>query len=250
MHPDEPGASSPAVGAAEITVAQLTVDALGAGLMTLFIVAAGTLGEQFAGGNIGLAMLMTCLAGACGYAALARALGGVAPAGFNPAVALAFLLAGRLALLPALFAAAAQIGGAFLGVMIAHLVTNMSLVQVATQVQTGPGVWAGEFVGTALFVFVVLAATRTATSVPGTTGAQTGASQTAFIGAAALLAISLATPSLSFANPAITLARTLTNSFTAIRLEDGAVICAAQFAGAVAAFLLAHAILRPETRER
>lgn len=205
----------------------LGAEAAGAGLIAFFIIAAGILGERFAGGNIMLAMVATCLTGAAAFAVLARVLSGVAVAAFNPAVALALLLGGRWGLLQAVLSAAAQISGAFLGVMIAHLVTNMGLVQVASQIQTGSGIWIGELVASALFVLVIF----------------TAGARAPLAGAASLLAISLATPSLSFANPAVTLARALTDSFTAIRLEDAALIAAIQFAGAVAAYVLARVLL-------
>lgn len=204
----------------------LMAEAFGAGMFTLVAVAAGILAERFCGGNIGLAMLSTALAAAAAFTVLARTLGAAVPSCFNPALALVNLISGRLALSPALLSAIAQIAAAFLGAMVAHLVTNTGLVQVATQIQTGPGVWAGEFAGTALFVFAMLA-----------TGSHAPA-RAAFTGGCAILAISLATPSMSFANPAVTLARTLTDSFTSIRVEDGWPICAAQLAGAIAALFL------------
>lgn len=208
----------------------LAAEALGAGLLAFVILAASILGERFADGNTALVVLMTSLAGASAYAVIAQLFSGrnrdtlamgIAAAGFNPAIALAHVLAGRLALVPALLAAAAQIAGGLLGAMVAHLVTNMGVVQVATQMQTGIGVWTGEFIATALFVLVVLR----------------GHGRTA-LAAAGLLAVALATPSLSFANPAVTFARTLTDSFSSIRLQDGAIIAAFQLLGAIAAYAL------------
>ena len=209
----------------------LVAEALGAGLFTLITVAAGILAERFAGGNIGLAMLATALAAAAAFASLVRVLSGAAPSCFNPALALVNLISGRLAFTPALLSAAAQIAGAFLGAMLAHLVTNTGLVQVATQIQTGTGVWTGEFAGTALFVFVMLA------------GGERAPARMAFAGAFTILATALATPSMSVASPAVTLARTLTDSFTSIRLEDAGPVCAVQFLGAIAALLLARWLL-------
>ena len=229
--PSDAAGGAPALPPVPDITRLLVAEALGAGLFTLVTVAAGILGERFSGGSIGLAMLMTAIAAAAAFAALARALQAAAPCVFNPALALIFLLSGRMALTPALLSAAAQIAGAFLGAMIAHLVTNTGLVQVATQIQTGPGVWTGEFVATALFVFVILASgERAPARIPLTASF-------------CVLAVALATPSMSFANPAVTLARTLTDSFTSIRVEDGWPICAFQFLGAVAAHFLARWLL-------
>jgi glycerol uptake facilitator-like aquaporin len=200
-------------------------EAAGSGLLAFFVVAAGILGERYAIHNVGLALLITALTGAAAFFVLSRTLGAIAPTFFNPALALAFALAGRTHLTTALLCAAAQIAAAFLGVMTAHLVTNTGLVQVATQIQTGEGVWLSEALGTALFVLAMLFI------------AEKSLGRASATGALALLVIALATPSTSFANPALTLARALTDSFTAIRLEDALAILAMQLIAGVAAWL-------------
>jgi glycerol uptake facilitator-like aquaporin len=199
----------------------LAAEAGGSGLLTFLIVASGVLAERFAGGNIGLAVLITALSGTAGFFVLARSLSADAPSLFNPGLALVFAVTGRLDLISALLAAAAQIAGAFIGVMVAHLVTNTGMVQVAAQIQKGLGVWTGEMLATGLFVFAVLKTAGRPDHLPLT-------------GALAMLAVALATPSLSFANPAVTLARTLTDSFTAIALMDAVYICGVQCAAAIA----------------
>lgn len=204
----------------------LAAEAIGSGLFAFIVVAAGILAERFAIHDIGLALLMTALAGAGAFTVLAFALRPLSPAYFNPALALVSAIEGRLPLMAALSTAAVQIAAAFLGVMAAHLVTNTGLVQVASQLQSGEGVWLGEFFGTGIFVFAMLAIARRDTGL------------SAVIGGASLLAIALATPSVSFANPALTLARALTDSFTAIRLTDAAVICGVQFLAALGAVSL------------
>lgn len=204
----------------------MAAEAIGAGLLTVFIAAAGILGERQALDSIAVVSLITALAGAAAFAVLARALAPSAVSYFNPAIAFAFVLSGRLDLLTGLLCAAAQIAAAFLGVMVAHIVTNTGLVQVASQIQTGAGVWLGEFSGTGLFVFALLSlSAKSPERLPLT-------------GALCLLAISLATPSTSFANPALTVARALTDSFTAIKLSDALTIAAIQLLAAVAAFIL------------
>ncbi|MGF1621571.1 MAG: aquaporin [Rhodomicrobiaceae bacterium] len=204
----------------------IAAEALGSGLLAFIAVSAGILAERYAIHDLLLALFMTALGTSCAFFVLTRTLGDHAPALFNPSLALALALSGRLAYAAAILSASAQIAAAFLGVMIAHLVTNTGLVQTATQIHTGENVWAGEFVASALFVFAMLAVTgRTSRHAPLT-------------GAACLLAIALATPSLSLANPALTLARGLTDSFLAIRLEDAVVIAAIQIAAALAAWLL------------
>ncbi|MEJ2117514.1 MAG: hypothetical protein P8Y36_06250 [Alphaproteobacteria bacterium] len=199
----------------------LVAEGLGAGVLMFSIVAAGILAERFAGGNVAIAMLITSLAGVSAFVALRLVLFRVAPFAFTPLMALADVLEGRAPLMQALLASAAQMAAAVLGVMLAHLVTNTGLVQVATQIQTGQGIWGGEFVAGAFFVMVMRDLRK---STPLTV---------ALVGGLVLLALSLIMPSMSFANPAITLARTLTDSFTAIRLQDAGIIAVCQIAGAV-----------------
>jgi glycerol uptake facilitator-like aquaporin len=103
-------------------------EAIGAGLLAFIVVAAGLLGERFAIDSIAIASLITALGGAAAFAVLARVLVPAAVSYFNPAIAFAFILSGRIDLLTGMLCAAAQIAAAFLGVMLAHIVTNTGLV--------------------------------------------------------------------------------------------------------------------------
>lgn len=202
----------------------IAAEAFGSGILAFIVVAAGILGERFAIHNIGLALLMTVLAGSAAFMVLVRAFGAFAPCYFNPALAFVLTLAGRMKPQMGAVYAANHIVAAFLGVMIAHLVTNTGLVQVASQIQIGEGVWLGEFLGTMLFVLVLLMAMGPSSD------------RLPLTGGLSLLAIALATPSISFANPALTLARALTDSFTAIRLTDALIIAAVQMLAALCAW--------------
>jgi glycerol uptake facilitator-like aquaporin len=223
--PAAPATTRPEAGESGL-IRTIIAEAAGSGLLTFIVVAAGILAERFAIHNTGLALLMTALAGATGFIVLVRAFGSLAPACFNPALALALTLNGRLKLPAALSIAAIQITTAFLGVMLAHTVTNTGMVQVATQIQSGEGVWLGEFLATTLFILALLS------DLKGPAG------KSYMIGGSALLAIALVTPSTSFANPAITLARSLTDSFTAIRLSDALMIASIQMLAALGAWAL------------
>lgn len=226
--PPEP---RPASAASDLTRV-LAAEALGAGALAFCVIAAGVLGERFSGDYAGLATLITALAGASAFVVLAFAFAPVALCYFNPGLAFVALLTGRMKPMSALSIAAVQIAAAGLGAMLAHVVTNTGLVQVATQIETGSGVWAGEFAGAAAFVIAITAGERKAPRFA------------AFIGAFALLAVALVTPSLSFANPALTFARTLTDSFTSIRLADAAPLCLCQFLGAAAAAMFGEWLWR------
>lgn len=203
---------------------RISAEALGSGLLSFFAVAGAILAERHSGGTISLVVLMTALSVSLVFGLLAQLMGGVAPALFSPLAALVLALDGRIALVIALLSAAAQIAAAYLGVMIAHLVTNSGLVQAATQIQTGAPIWTGELIAAAFFALAILAALEKLPTYIG------------IIGGASLFAVSLVTPSMSFANPAMTLARTLTDSFTSIRLEDATLICGIQLLGGVIGF--------------
>jgi glycerol uptake facilitator-like aquaporin len=216
----------------------LAAEAMGTGAITFCIVAAGMLAERFAGGNIALSMLATSLAGVSAFVALRLTLYRVAPYAFTPLMALAGVLEERTPLKEALLVSVAQIAAAALGVMLAHLVTNTGLVQVATQIHTDYGIWGGEFLAGAFFVMVMRDMRK---AEPW---------KTALAGGLALLAVSLIMPSMSFANPAITLARTLTDSFTAIRLQDAGCIAACQVLGAAAGVFLGRWLFSGENGDR
>ncbi len=214
----------------------LAAEALGAGLITFLTVAAGILAERFSAGSVGLAMLATALTAAASFAVLAQTLGRLAGSYFNPGLAFALALSRKIPLVPALTCAAAQMAAAMLGAVLAHMVTNTGFVQIATAIHYGPPVWVGEFIGSAFVIFVLLRLTATAPrALP-------------LLGALALLAASLATPSLSLANPAVTRARGLTDSFTSIRLADAAIIALCQFAAAFAAWALDRWLFTKETQ--
>jgi glycerol uptake facilitator-like aquaporin len=195
-------------------------------MLAFTAVAAGILAERYSGGNIGLATLMTALAVAGAFAALSLGLRQQAGTGFNPGLAFALASLRKIPLTSALLSGGAQMAAAMIGVMLAHIVTNTGLVQIATQIHHGQPVWIGEFLASTLFVFVLL---RLMTVAP---------RAIPLTGALCILAAMLATPSLSLANPALTLARGLTDSFTSIRLGDAGLILTCQFAGALAASLL------------
>jgi glycerol uptake facilitator-like aquaporin len=221
---------------AEDVTRPMTAEALGAGLLTFLTVAAGILAERYSGGSVGLALLATALAAAAAFAVLAQTLGPLAPSYFNPGLAFALALSRKLPLGLALLSAASQMAAAMLGVVLAHMVTNTGVVQIATAIQYGPQVWIGEFIGSALVVLLML---RLITAAP---------RAIPLLGAFAMLAVALATPSLSLANPAVTLARGLTDSFTSIRLFDAGVIVAWQLAGALTAWLLQWWLFAQERR--
>ena len=202
---------------------RLAAEALGAFFLFAGVIGSGIMAEQLAGGNVALALLAnTAATGAILYV-LIEVLAPVSGAHFNPAVTLAFRLDREISTPMALAYVAAQIGGGVLGVLAAHLMFDLELIQLGGKARTGIGQWAGELVATFGLVFVILVgARRKPATVPAVVAL--------YIAAAYWF-----TSSTSFANPAITLARSLSDTFAGIAPADAPGFVAAQLAGAVLA---------------
>ena len=197
---------------------------------TLFLLAAvvgsGIMGDRLAAGNAALALLANSLATGAALVALILAFGPVSGAHLNPVVTLADAWQGGIAWRETPAYIAAQTAGAFAGVATAHLMFGLSVFSVSTRVRSGPAQLFSEFLATFGLLSVIWGCIRRRPSaVPFAVGA--------YITAAYWF-----TSSTSFANPAVTLARSVTNSFAGIRPADVPGFVAAQLAGAFAATLL------------
>jgi glycerol uptake facilitator-like aquaporin len=197
---------------------------------TLFLLAAvvgsGIMAERLAAGNTALALLANTMATGAALVALILAFGPISGAHLNPAVTLADAWQGGIAWREAPAYIAAQIAGAFAGVATAHLMFGVSVFFASTHVRSGPAQLFSEFVATFGLLSVIWGCVRRRpTAVPFAVGA--------YITAAYWF-----TASTSFANPAVTLARSASNTFAGIRPADVAGFVAAQLAGAFAATLL------------
>jgi len=197
---------------------------------TLFLLAAvvgsGIMGERLAGGNVGIALLANSIATGAALLALILALGPISGAHLNPVVTLADAWQGGIAWREAPGYVAAQFTGAFAGVVVAHLMFGLTLLSPSTHVRSGPAQMFSEFVATFGLLAVIWGCVR---HRPSAVSIAVGA----YITAAYWF-----TASTSFANPAVTVARSLTNTFSGIRPADTIPLVAAQFAGAAAATLL------------
>jgi glycerol uptake facilitator-like aquaporin len=194
-------------------------EALGTAFLLAAVVGSGIMGERLSGGNDAVTLLANSLATGFALVALIVAFAPRSGAHFNPVVTLALWLRGhfpREELLPYL---AAQCIGAIAGVLAAHAMFDMPLLQSYGVPRTGWAQWWSECVATFGLVFIVLSLRR---DQPWAAPAAIGA----YIAAAYWF-----TASTSFANPAVTLARGLTASFAGIRLEDAAGFVAAQLLG-------------------
>jgi glycerol uptake facilitator-like aquaporin len=205
---------------------RLTAEAIGTALLLSTVVGSGIMGERLAGGNAALALLANALATGAGLVALILAFGPVSGAHFNPVVTLADAWRGGLAWRDVPGYVSAQFLGAPLGVILAHVMFGEPAVAASTHVRAGVGQLVSEVVATfGLSSVIGACARRRPSAAPFAVGA--------YITAAYWF-----TASTSFANPAVTFARSLTNTFAGIRPVDVPPFMAAQLLGAAAAAVL------------
>ena len=201
-------------------------EALGTALLLAAVVGSGIMAEQLAGGNIAIALLANTLATGAALVALILTFGPVSGAHFNPAVTLAAAARGGVPWRRVPGYLTAQIVGGCIGVMVAHLMFEKPLLMLSLRARSGPAQMLSEFVATFGLLAVIWGCARTrATAVP-------------FAVAAYITSAYWFTASTSFANPAVTLARTLTDTFAGIRPGDAPAFIGAQLAGAAVATLL------------
>jgi glycerol uptake facilitator-like aquaporin len=206
--------------------AALVAEAIGTGLLLAAVVGSGIMAERLAGGNDALALLANTIATAAALVALILTFGPISGAHFNPAVTLAMAWRGALprAAVPGYLAAQAL--GAVLGVWLAHLMFDLPILQASAKPRTGLGQFAGEVTATFALLAVIWSCTRHRPEA------------TPYAVACIITGAYWFTASTSFANPAVTLARALSDSFAGIRPVDAPAFIAAQLAGAAAATAL------------
>lgn len=200
-------------------------EALGTALLLSTVVGSGIMGERLAGGNVAVALLANTLATGAGLVALILTFGPVSGAHFNPAVTLADAWQRGLAWRDVPAYVAAQVIGAIAGVMVAHVMFGEPLLTASQHAREGLPQLASEFVATFGLLSVILGCSRSRPSA------------TPFAVGAYITAAYWFTASTSFANPAVTLARSLTDTFSGIRPVDAPGFMLAQLGGAVAATL-------------
>jgi glycerol uptake facilitator-like aquaporin len=218
-------------------VRALAVEAIGTGILVAVVIGSGIMAERLAGGNAAVALLGNTLATVAVLPVLILIFAPISGAHFNPAVTLYFALRGRL---PAALAAAylpVQIAGGIAGTFLAHLMFALPLLQTASHIRSGPGQWLGEFVATLCLLGTIVGSMRhRPEATPYAVGLVIGAGY-------------WFTSSTSFANPAVTIARSLSDSFAGIRpLDVPGFIVAQLLAAGLAALCLPW--LFPEQVER
>lgn len=212
---------------------RLFAEGLGTLLLVATVVGSGIMAERLAGASLGLALLGNTVATGAILFVLITILGPVSGAHLNPAVSLIFALKRRLrwAELPAI--CAVQIGGGIAGTLLAHAMFDLPLLQLSQRARDGGAQALSEAVATFALVLTILGTLRVRPSaVPATV-------------ALVIVAGYWFTASTSFANPAVTLARAMSDTFSGIAPASVALFIAAQFVGAVLAWLAAERVLWP-----
>ena len=216
---------------------RLVAEGIGTALLVAVVVGSGIMGEQLADGNDAVALLGNTLATGAALVVLILIFGPVSGAHFNPVVSLSFALQGELRWRDLFAYLPVQIAGGIAGTLLAHVMFDQPLVQVSAHVRTGIGVWVGEVVASFALLATIIGCLRNAPqAVPYAVGLVIAAGY-------------WFTSSTSFANPAVTIARSLTDSFSGIRPLDAPGFIAAQIVGAAAAtVVMAWLLCAPKSR--
>ena len=213
---------------------RLLAEALGTALLLAVVVGSGIMGETLSDGNAAIALLANSIATGAALYVLITLLAPISGAHFNPVVTAVFALRREIPWRDAAAYVAAQFASAIAGVVLAHAMFDLPLLDIGTKVRSGGAQWTSEIVATAgLLLTIVLGVRHRPAAVPALVGA--------YITAAYWF-----TASTSFANPAVTLARGLTTTFAGIRPGDVGGFVVAQLAGLGIAWLLLRALVGRE----
>lgn len=212
---------------------RLLAEGIGSMTLTATVVGSGVMAQRLAAGNVAIALLANAAATVLALYVLISLFGRISGAHFNPAVTIIDGVRGRKPRADICAYAAIQIFGCCLGTLLAHVMFELPLLQVATHVRTGPAQWISESIATCGLLLVVIGRHR-AEDAPVLVAC--------WIGAAYWF-----TASTSFANPAITIARSLTDSFVGIRPIDVPAFVIAQMAGAFIALILSRWLFQAAT---
>ncbi len=205
---------------------RLVAELLGTAFLLAVVVGSGIMGDKLSGGSVGLALLANSLATGAGLFALILMFGSISGAHFNPAVSLYAAMEGHITNREAALYTVVQIIGGVLGVYAAHFMFAVPVIEVSQHVRTGASQWWSEFVATFGLLAVIISTSRSSHE-------NTPVAVAAYITSAYWF-----TSSTSFANPAVTIARTLTDTFAGIRPMDAPYFIVMQILGAVAAVVV------------
>ncbi len=211
---------------------QLIAEAIGTFFLLATVVGSGIMAESLAGGNDALALLGNTLATGAILVVLITALGPISGAHFNPAVTVSMLLLKRITQPEAFYYVCVQIIAGILGVLAAHFMFELDLLQFSERSRTGASQWFSEGLATFGLVMTIIATSRFRPD---------------FVATAVGLYITAAywfTASTSFANPAVTLARSLTNTFSGIQPDHAGMFIVMQLLGALLATVFMRRLMK------
>ena len=207
---------------------RLSAEALGTGLLVATVVGSGIMADTLAGGNVAVALLANTIATGAILFVLITALGPVSGAHLNPVVSTVFALRREIGWATALAFVAAQIVGGIGGTLLAHAMFDQPLIQLSGHARPGPAQWLSEAIATFALVLTILGTLR---------------SRPEAVPVAVALVIVAAywfTASTSFANPAVTIARSFSDTFAGIAPGNAPPFVLAQFVGGMAAWVVSE----------
>ncbi len=202
---------------------RLTAETLGTAFLLAAVVGSGIMAEKLSGGNVAIALLANTIATGAALVVLISIFAPVSGAHFNPAVTLYFAMRREIGWRNAIAYVFVQIVSAIAGVWLAHAMFATPIIEVSEKLRDGPSQWLSEFVATFGLLLTIAGCARK----PDTTPALVGL----YIAAAYWF-----TASTSFANPAVTIARSLTDSFAGIAPRSAPYFIGAQLMASLAAF--------------
>ena len=214
---------------------RVAAEALGSFFLFGTVIGSGIMAEALSGGNVAIALLANSIATGAILFVLITMLGPLSGAHFNPAVSLAFAARGELSWQHVAPYIAAQLAGGLLGALTAHLMFDLPIWQYSLKARTGLGQWTGEAVATFGLIVTIIGTLRYRPNAVATSVAL-------YITAAYWF-----TSSTSFANPAITIVRSLSDTFAGIAPHDVPLFIVAQLTGAALAALLAKWLFPAKT---
>ncbi len=218
-----------------VIVQRLGAEALGTALLLATVVGSGIMADNLAGGNVAIALLGNTIATGAILVVIILVFGPLSGAHFNPAVTASFLARREIGASTAALYAVAQLAGAVIGVWAAHAMFELDVLQASTKARTGGAQWFAEGIATFGLVLTILGTLRWGTKT---------------VAAAVGLYITAAywfTASTSFANPAVTAGRALTDTFSGIDPRHLPAFVAAQLFGAGMAVVVARCLNLPAT---
>lgn len=216
---------------------QWAAEFLGTALLLATVVGSGIMAERLSGGNVAIALLGNTLPTGAILVVLITMLGPISGGHFNPAVSLVFAIRGELPPGQCILFIISQIAGGILGVWAAHAMFDDNLIQYSLTTRTGPGQWFAEGIATFGLILTILATLHA------------NRDKVAMAVGLYITAAYWFTASTSFANPAVTIARCLSDTFAGIRPVDVPGFIAAQIAGALVAWMLCRWLLQHSSRE-